>query len=170
MGETQQRTQHLRAWGAGVRGERSWGGSLSIRGGQGGKSHIISSGSSPSSHPWVSGRTERHVRKAQGRGISRSASPFGLLILFILAVLVSAHLCNTSTHFNDLQIPITGRRESLQVKRLTVAALCVALHSQGSGVGAMARKTDPPLGGCLLGCSAPASRAVEEYWSPGCSE
>lgn len=68
LGETQQRIQHLMASGTGGRGS-------GVRVGfskhpQGGKNHIISSGSSPYSHPWVYGRKERHVQKAQGRGIS----------------------------------------------------------------------------------------------------
>lgn len=40
--------------------------------------------------------------EAQGRGISRSASPLGLLILFISAVLVSTHLCHAATHVSGL--------------------------------------------------------------------
>lgn len=44
--------------------------------------------------------------------ISRSAHPFGLLVLFISPVLVSAHLCNTSTHFNDLHRSLEQEGES----------------------------------------------------------
>lgn len=75
------------------------------------------------------------MRDAHGRIISRPAHPFGLLIVFLLAVLVSAHLRNTATGFKDSHefLEREGQSSGQQSTALLVSA---AQHSPGGWVGA----------------------------------